>query len=371
MLSLEMFTYEINNFMQKEERKILRGKKLENFNENENGLMDHGVFGLPFSPEESELVLLPLPWEATVSYTTGTASGPQAILDASQQIDLYDPLHIDGWKNGIAMLDISSSILQKTREVRSKTEKYLEEYFKGNVNEVLRQEINIECKIFKEDVKNITSKLLNEGKLVGIVGGDHSVPLGYMEALSEKYESFGILHIDAHADLREAYEGLEYSHASIFYNALKIKNVSKLVQVGIRDFSKGEQEIIEKESGRIIMFTDYENKKALFEGSTWSAVCESIVKELPENVYISFDIDGLLPHLAPNTGTPVSGGFSIEEMVYLFEKVIASGKKIIGFDLCEVAPGESGEWDGNVGARVLYKLCLLALKSKNHGNNQD
>ncbi|KKR79069.1 MAG: Arginase family hydrolase, arginase/agmainase/formiminoglutamate hydrolase [Candidatus Nomurabacteria bacterium GW2011_GWA2_40_9] len=357
--------------MQKEERGLSRKQKLENFNENENGLRDHGIFGLPFSPEESELVLLPLPWEATVSYATGTASGPQAILDASQQIDLYDPLCIDGWRSGIAMLDISSSILQKTREVRNKTEKYLEEYFKGNIDKNLQTEINEVCRVFKEDVKQTTKNLLEEGKFVGIVGGDHSVPLGYMEALSEKHESFGILHIDAHADLREAYEGLTYSHASIFYNALKIKNMSKLVQVGIRDFSKGEQEIVERESGRVVMFTDYEIKKVLFEGSTWSAVCESIVKELPENVYISFDIDGLLPHLSPNTGTPVMGGFTDAQVVYLFEKVIASGKKIIGFDLCEVAPGESGEWDGNVGARILYKLCLLALKSKNHGNNQD
>jgi agmatinase len=349
--------------MQKEERENKREEMLKNFNENENGLRDHGVFGLPFGVEESELVLLPLPWEVTVSYATGTASGPKAILEASQQIDLYDVLNIDAWKKGIAMFEISEDIILNGKELRKKTEKYLEGYFAGEINEELQKEINEECRVFKENVKKMTSELLNQDKFVGIVGGDHSVPLGYLEALSYKYESFGILHIDAHADLRDAYEGLEYSHASIFYNALKIKNVSKLVQVGIRDFSKGEQEVVDKENGRVKMFTDYEIKKALFEGSTWAKICDDIVKELPENVYISFDIDGLLPHLSPNTGTPVLGGFSVEEMVYLFEKVLASGKKIIGFDLCEVAPGESGQWDGNVGARVLYKLCLLALKN--------
>ena len=90
---------------------------------------------------------------------------------------------------------------------------------------------------------------------------------------------------------------------------------------------------------------------------------KDIIKELPENVYISFDIDGLLPYLCPNTGTPVAGGFAIEELIFLFEEMISSGRKIIGFDLCEVAPGKD-QWDGNVGARVLYKLCLLALKSQ-------
>ncbi len=350
---------------EKKQRASVREEKVKNFNENENGLRDHGIFGLPFFEEESELVLLPLPWEATVSYAIGTASGPKAILDASQQIDLYDPLNPDAWKEGIAMKDISADILFKSGAVRAITEKYLDKYFEGEIDRELQSKINKECESFKEDVKSITASLLNQGKFVGIVGGDHSVPLGYFEALSERYDDFGILHIDAHADLRDAYEGFTYSHASIFFNALKIKSVSKLVQVGIRDFSKSEKEVVEMEGGRVEMFTDYEIQKSLFEGKTWESICEKIVEKLPENVYISFDIDGLLPHLSPNTGTPVMGGFSVEQVVYLFEKVLKKGKKLIGFDLCEVAPGKEGEWDGNVGARVLYKLCLLALKSKN------
>lgn len=350
--------------MEKEERKILREKRLENFNQNENGLRDHGIFGLPFSVEESELVLVSFPWEVTVSYATGTAGGPEAILDASQQIDLYDSLYPNGWKNGIAMLPPSLSILEKSTYFRKKAENYLKKYFTGEIDKELLREVNQGCEDLKNEVKNVTGEILTQDKIVGIVGGDHSVPLGYLEALSEKYESFGILHIDAHADLREAYEGFTYSHASIFYNALKIKNISKLVQVGIRDFSHGEQEVAERESGRVVMFPDYEIRKKLFEGSTWASICDDIVKQLPEHVYVSFDIDGLLPHLSPNTGTPVLGGFSVDEVVYLLEKIINSGKKIIGFDLCEVSPGENNEWDGNVGARVLYKLCLLTLKNK-------
>ncbi|HEY4478137.1 MAG TPA: agmatinase family protein [Candidatus Paceibacterota bacterium] len=349
--------------MTQEERKKIREQKLVNFNENENGLRDHGVFGLPFGVDESELVLVPLPWEATVSYKAGAVDGPQAILDASQQIDLYDPINPIAWQNGIAMFDIPKDLISKNKEIRTKVEKYLEKYSQGEIEVTLKNEVNEACLVFKQEVKSKTASLLTEGKIVGIVGGDHSTPLGYMEALAEKHDSFGILHIDAHADLREAYEGFEYSHASIFNNALKIKNVEKLVQVGIRDFSKGEQEVVEREAGRVKMFTEYEIRKALFTGSTWEKVCDNIVRELPEKVYISFDIDGLAPQLSPNTGTPVAGGFSIDEVVFLFEKVISSGKKIIGFDLCEVAPGDD-EWDGNVGARVLYKLCLLTLKSK-------
>jgi len=157
---------------------------------------------------------------------------------------------------------------------------------------------------------------------------------------------------------------LEYSHASIFCNALKIKNISKLVQIGVRDFCEEEYNFVENNKKRISLFTDYEIKKDLFEGKSLKRIFNDIVSELPENVYISFDIDGLIPNLCPNTGTPVPGGFTLEEVTFLFETIQSKGKKIIGFDLCEVAPEKGGEWDGNVGARVLYKLCLLALKSQ-------
>lgn len=346
------------------ERKKILEEKISSFNPNESGMLNHGVFGLPFKSEESKLVLVPVPWEATVSYGEGTSSGPKAILDASQQVDLYDPINPNGWKEGIAMEDIPSSIFFNNQHTREKTLKYLDSYVDGNIDKKLQEEINNECLDLNNYVKEKTSKLLKEDKIIGLVGGDHSVPLGYFEALSEKYENFGILHIDAHSDLRDAYEGFTYSHASIFFNALKIKNITKLVQIGMRDFCEQEFNLIKENKDRISMFTDYEIRKHLFEGGTWESKCKEIVKKLPDNVYISFDIDGLAPYLSPNTGTPVLGGFNLDELIYLFEKIISSGRKIIGFDLCEVSPKENNEWDSNVGARVLYKLCLLALKSK-------
>ncbi|MFA6386290.1 MAG: agmatinase family protein [Candidatus Paceibacterota bacterium] len=342
---------------------------IKNFNQNENGLTSHGIFGLPFGEEESKVVLVPVPWEATVSYHGGTAEGPKAILDASQQIDLYDNLYQNGWQEGIVMQDIPTSIFYNNQHTKEKVAKYIDKYVEGEIDKELQDDINKDCEEINKYVRETSLKLINEGKIVGIVGGDHSVPFGYMQALSEKYDDFGILHIDAHADLRDAYEGLTYSHASIFFNALKIKNVTKLVQIGVRDFCDEEYNLIQKEKDRISLFTDYDIKKFVFEGGTLKKKYKEIIKCLPKNVYISFDIDGLMPYLSPNTGTPVIGGFSIEEIVFLFEELLSSGRRVIGFDLCEVAPGkdykgERNEWDGNVGARVLYKLCLTALKSQ-------
>ncbi len=346
----------------KNNKKVLE-EKIKNFNPNDSGSLYPGIFGFPFEPEESKLILVPVPWEATVSYGQGAALGPQAILDASRQVDLFDPLYPNGWKEGIAMQNIPVDILNKNKEVSKKTIDYLKKYNKRIIDKKLQNQINSESIKINNYVKEKTKQLLNDNKIVGIIGGEHSVPLGYLQALSEKYRNFGILHIDAHADLRDAYLGLEYSHASIFFNTLKIKNISKLVSVGVRDFCEEEFDLIKKNKDRISLFTDYEIKKDIFSGKTLKKKFSEIVKKLPNNVYISFDIDALIPYLSPNTGTPVVGGFTIEEIVFLLEELIIAKKKIIGFDLCEVAPGED-DWDGNVGARILYKLCLLTLKSQ-------
>ena len=352
--------------MTNEEKNKILEEKIADFNPSDSGALYHGIFGLPFNIEESKMVLVPVPWEATASYGEGTAEGPKAILDASQQVDLFDPINPDGWKKGIAMQDIPASIFYQSKQVKEKTIRYTEKYNDKDIDEELQNEINSGCVELNKYVKETTKKFLDDDKIVGVVGGEHSVVLGYLEALSEKYDDFGILHIDAHLDLRNAYLGLEYSHASIFFNSLKIKNVSKLVSVGIRDFCQEEFELVQKEKDRISLFTDYEIKKDVFCGKTVKEKFDEIISKLPNNVYISFDIDGLVPYLNPNTGTPVIGGLTIEEVVFLFEEIISSGKKIIGFDLCEVAPSKNtdDQWDGNVGARVLYKLCLLALKSQ-------
>ena len=209
-------------------------------------------------------------------------------------------------------------------------------------------------------VQEMTARLLKEGKKVGLIGGDHSTPLGFIKALSNIHPEFGVLQIDAHADLRNAYEGFKYSHASIMYNVVNmIPQVKKLVQVGIRDYCDEEVQVINDSNGRIITFFDKNIKEQQYEGASWKQVCDKIIAELPQKVYVSFDIDGLDPKLCPNTGTPVPGGFEVEQVFYLFKQLHASGRELIGFDVNEVSTGiqAADNIDAIVGARVLYKLC--------------
>ena len=225
----------------------------------------------------------------------------------------------------------------------------------------LLEEINHSCVELKTWVFEQTSALLREGKRVGIVGGEHSVALGYLEALARYAGEFGVLQIDAHQDLRVSYEGFIYSHASIFYNALDIKEMTKLVQVGVRDHCEEEVRRTAMLKDRVHLWTAQNLREQQFGGKNFANLCKQIVAQLPERVYISFDIDGLDPVLCPNTGTPVPGGLQYQEAMFLLKTVVESGREIIGFDLCEVA-GVGNEWDGNVGARVLYKLCNFMAK---------
>ena len=206
-----------------------------------------------------------------------------------------------------------------------------------------------------------TKDLLEQGKLVGLLGGDHSTPLGFFKAIAEKHGDFGILQIDAHCDLRVAYEDFKYSHASIMYNALEeIPALKKLVQVGVRDYCGEEVEYVNKSEGRINTYFDKVIKERQYDGESWKQIADEIVNQLPEKVFISFDIDGLDPKLCPHTGTPVQGGFETEQVFYLFKRLLQSGRKLIGFDLNETGVSHD-EWDENVGARCLFKLCNLMI----------
>lgn len=328
------------------------------------------LFGLPTTEEDAQMVIIPVPWEVTVSYMSGTAKGPEAVLEASPQLDLaLENIH-NAWELGIAMLPISEEWKEENEQWRKHTLpyiKWLESGKKKTPNTTIKntpEAVNTVCRKLNHWVKGQSEGLLDKGKMVGILGGDHSTPFGLIEALSERYKEFGILQLDAHADLRKAYEGFEFSHASIMYNAVKLPAVSRLVQVGIRDFSQFEYELIQNSKGKICTYFYPTVQRRLFAGEHWKGICEEIIKNLPELVYVSFDIDGLDPKLCPNTGTPVPGGFEFDETIYLINSLVKSGRKIIGFDVCEVAPGKNNEWDGNVGARVLYNLANLMAVSQ-------
>ena len=333
------------------------------FDPNSIGNPNHNIFGLPTNEEDARLIILPIPWEVTVSYNAGTARAADHILKASLQVDLFDPETKDAWKEGFFMRCPDKKILTKSDYLRKEAELYLNYISQGDIV----SENRFMCKtlidineggLFLNDwVYNQTKELLAKGKLVGLLGGDHSTPLGFFKAIAEQYPEFGILQIDAHMDMRKAYEGFNYSHASIMYNALEeIPQLKKLVQVGIRDYCEEELDYMLSTNGRVVSFFDKDIKERQFEGETWKQITDEIVEALPKNVFISFDIDGLNPKLCPHTGTPVQGGFEAEQIFYIFKKIAQSGRRIIAFDLNEVGVSHD-EWDENVGARVLHKLC--------------
>ncbi len=340
--------------------------KIRSFDPNGVAVRNGRFIGLPFTEEEARIVFLPVPWDVTVSSADGAASGPENILECSYQLDLLDPDLDDAWQYGHWFAPVDQAIAGKSSELRELARQYidyLEDPAAANGSaemEHIRETIDRGGRQLNEWVYNRTTDYLRQGKLVGLVGGDHSTPLGYYRALADHHGDFGLLVIDAHLDLRQAYEGFAYSHASVFYNALEIPQLQKLVQVGIRDYCEAERLLVAEQYPRTEVFYDNELRRMGYEGATWQHICREIVAALPARVAVSVDIDGLDARYCPHTGTPVPGGLEFQELFYLLRELVASGREIIGFDLCEVA-GNGHEWDGNVGARVLYKLSNMAL----------
>jgi len=343
---------------------------LSHFDPNSVGNPSNNIFGLPFSEEDARLVILPIPWEVTVSYGAGTSRAAEHVYKASKQVDIFDTDGHQGWKQGFFMKPVDKRILLKSDYLRKEAELYIDYISKGDDIQKNKfmckslKEINEGSLFLNEWVYDQTRELLNQGKLVGILGGDHSTPMGFMKALAEKHGDFGILQIDAHCDLRKSYEYFTYSHASIMYNALQeIPAIHKLVQVGVRDYCEEEWDLICNSNHRVVTYFDKAIKERQFEGERWKEIVTEIIEHLPEKVYLSFDIDGLDRKFCPNTGTPVPGGLEMEEVLYLVKKISESGRKLIGFDLVEISIGQT-DWDANVGARILWRLCNLLVNNQ-------
>lgn len=339
------------------------------FNPDDVGVSNGNLFGFPVLENEADIVVIPVPWDVTASYGKGTSLGPKAILDASTQLDFYHPKLENAFLTKVFMTPISDEWMKINEKLSIDSLTYIQHLESGSNNhsEFLSflKDVDVAHKALTSNLKDRCEILLKKNKIVAVLGGEHSTPLGLIQALDNHYSDFGILQIDAHADLRNAYENFNQSHASIMYNVLKTcPNVSKLVQVGIRDIAQIEVDLINNSNNRIKTFYDWEIKENLFNGKNWAQQVEEIIHELPKKIYISFDIDGLIPSLCPNTGTPVPGGFTLEEISFLLFKLVDSGKKIIGFDLNEVSPGNSGDWDANVGARALWNLICSTEKSR-------
>ena len=326
------------------------------------------LFGVESSLTESSLVLIPVPWEVTTSYGVGTSKGPLAILKASDQIDKQDPHFGDVSKKGLHWMDQHVEALTQLNETtKTLAQKIIRSFDQSGLlppnNSPDLKAVNQASEKVTNLVYQSSRKILEAKKIPAVVGGDHSCPLGLMKALGERENNFSILHIDAHADLRKSYQGFQQSHASIMWNAINtIPQIDTLVSVAIRDYCQEEFEFAET-STKISTFYNANLKAALFQGCSWHQLCQDIVGKLGEKVYISFDIDGLSPEFCPNTGTPVPGGLSFDQASYLLHLLSQSSRQIIGFDLCEVAPGQNSELDANIGMRLLYKLCGCTLET--------
>ena len=314
------------------------------------------IFGQTTSYQDSKIVLLGVPWEVTVSYSGGTVHGPRWIQQASSQLDFFDPK----FQSNVAEKGIHLKCLNFPDQDRLRS--LVSQSIENQVSEHLKA-VNEQCAHMVDEVQRNTQKILDDKKIFGLIGGDHSVSEGALLEMGNRYKGdFGLLHFDAHADMRESYQGLKHSHASVMYNVLnQLYPPKSFVQVGIRDLCEEEFQRI-SDHKNIHCFFDHMIHQKLFNGKSWKSITQSILKKLPKKVYVSLDVDALSWSYAPHTGTPVPGGLNYNQLVFLLEQLKKEGKQIIGFDVVEVAkpPSTSSEWDGNVGARLVYKLCGLS-----------
>jgi len=335
------------------------------------GVANGNIFGFPIDEQDSELFIIPVPWDVTASYGKGTSKAPATILDVSTQLDFYHPDVKNAHLIKVFMGEISQEWVSINEQLVAQSLEYIQFLENGGnlkTNTFYSNFVNIvnEFSIgLAESLKIRSTELLQQGKKVAVLGGEHSVPLGLIQALNDIYPQFGILQIDAHADLRENYEGFVHSHASIMHNVLKdCKNLVQLTQVGVRDIAPSEIQFIQNNASRITTFFDWELKRQQFNGTTWHQQVRNIIQTLPKYVYISFDIDGLNPSLCPHTGTPVPGGLTFDQAIYLIFELIKSDHIIIGFDLNEVGYNSTTDWDANVGARILWNLVCASTLSE-------
>lgn len=340
------------------------------FDPNAAATADSGIFGLPYSLDEAKLVYLPVPWEATTSYGGGTAGGPAAILAASRQVDLFDGDVLRPYEVGLHLLPEPKEVARRGRAARRLASPIIARGGDIGGNRKLQRaqaDVNAASAWLNAWVEREMGALMDAGKIACLLGGDHSTPFGAIRAAALRHPGLGVLQIDAHADFRRAYEGFTDSHASIMFNVLeRIPEVSRLVQVGIRDFCEEEFEFAGSQGKRAAVFYDSDLQERRHAGQPWKKTVAQIVAKLPREVWISFDIDGLDPRFCPHTGTPVPGGLDFAEANALIAAVARSGRKIVGFDLNEVSPDPTGhsEWDANVGARMLYKMTAWTLVSQ-------
>ena len=266
--------------------------------------------------ENAKYVLLPVPYDGTSTYIKGAEKGPQAIIDASDSIELYDiQTDLEAYRSGI--------YTDKPPFLSSAPEKMI------------------------TAVKERISFFLQQNKKIGLLGGEHSISIGAIELFAEKYPNLSVLQIDAHADLRDSYNGSIYNHACVMRRAQEVANV---VQVGIRNVCIEEKSHIIPEN----MFYAHE----ICGKTDWM---QKAINRLTEHVYLTIDLDGFDPSIVPATGTPLPGGLLWYETLTFLELLFKS-KKVVGFDVVELCPQNEDKISDVLAAVLVYKIISFMEK---------
>ena len=275
--------------------------------------------------ETAKVVLIPVPYDGTSTWQKGADKGPEAFLNASENMELYD-IETDSevYKNGIFLAD---AILEKSSP-----------------------------EAMVEAVHETTKKYINKNKFVTIFGGEHSISIGTIRAFNECFNNLTVLHIDAHADLRKTYEGSSCNHACAVYEASQTTN---LVQVGIRSMDISEKTVMHPDK------TFFAHDMAT--NDYWM---EDVIDQLTGNVFITFDLDAIDPSLMPSTGTPEPGGLFWYETLEFLKKVFEA-KNVVGFDIVELCPNTQDKSSDFLAAKLYYKMLSYKFLSNDEINDND
>lgn len=280
-----------------------------------------------FSSASAAIALQPIPYERTVSYGKGTRNGPQEILRASHYVEFYD----DEFERELCFDCGIATVKPLTFNEKLPVEEEL---------------LLIERRI---------AAILDTHDFCVVLGGEHTVSLPVIRAHAMRHPELSVLQFDAHADLRPSYEGSRFSHACVIARIAEFIDPSSITQVGIRALCKEEIEFIKQ--ARIHTYFAHDIRR----GHTRANWMDRALEHLNANVYITFDVDVLDPAFMPATGTPEPEGLSYSECIELVRKVVASGRRIVGFDVVELAPIKQLHHPNLTVARLVYKLLNIAF----------
>lgn len=326
-------------------------------------------FGDKTSPKSADVVIVSAPWSVTSDFGRGATYTPDAVIDASAESSLYDVNGAVSVEERVATAEIDYNIQELSEHLGREAERLANQTVDASalVGEYAMRKMAHINEGFAEMHTSVYKQVKHwaeQGKLVAVMGGDHSVAFGAAKALADIHQGIGVLFIDAHADFVREGELYNYSHRSIARNMVEeIPSIERFVEVGVRDISRAESVELYS-NGKIEVFLAEKLAARRFEGESWNSLCGEIVSQLPQKVYISLDIDALKIEFCNNTNAPVPGGMTFDEVVYLINTVVESGREIVGFDISEVVSKLGDKMDAIVAARLLSKMCVAAIRSR-------